>query len=70
MKPKCFFCSKKVSTYLANVCSYCNKNTCMAHRLPESHKCANIDKLNQDKHEQNKEQLLSNKVTTQKVIKI
>jgi hypothetical protein len=37
--PRCDKCGKKLITFSDFECSYCGKNFCSEHRLPESHNC-------------------------------
>jgi len=34
---------KKKNAFIVGHCSYCSSDYCLAHRLPEQHKCNKID---------------------------
>ena len=70
-KIRCSFekCKKKPAIIVGH-CKTCNMNYCSKHRLPESHLCNNIKKLQQDKWSENKNKLMKAKCITQKIEKI
>ena len=58
-------CKKKVC--LIGTCKSCEKKFCSKHRLPETHNCCKIEKLKENRKEQIKEKLLSEKCVASKI---
>jgi len=51
-------------------CSLCNKEYCTLHRLPEEHKCVNLELYNNINKNQNEINLLYNRTSVTKINKI
>lgn len=42
-KMQCLICNKKLSIIEQQItCSYCSRNYCMRHRLPDIHNCSDL----------------------------
>jgi predicted nucleic acid binding AN1-type Zn finger protein len=70
-KNRCFLddCKRKKEMIIGN-CKYCNHIFCLKHRLPEEHKCSNIDGMKDIKNKEIKKKLESEKCVTKKIQKI
>ncbi|ELR23289.1 ubiquitinfusion protein [Acanthamoeba castellanii str. Neff] len=67
-KTKCCFgeCSKR-AVLITGDCRHCQLQFCGNHRLPESHACQNMESCRQAAFDKNKNKLLSEKCTSQKI---
>ncbi len=63
-------CKKKKLKYNIGRCNLCENDFCGKHRLPETHKCYNLEKERNKLIEQNRKELLDTKCTPLKIIKI
>jgi predicted nucleic acid binding AN1-type Zn finger protein len=54
---------KKKQALLVGDCKYCDKHFCGTHRLPESHKCEELEKCKKIQFEKNKEKLMGERTT-------
>jgi len=53
----CKVCDKQVLPF-PHTCSYCGRNFCAEHRLPEKHNCENIEKVKESSRLPRTEELL------------
>lgn len=65
---RCSFCNKR--THLPSVCKFCEECLCISCYNPERHKCRNIDKFLSNVKSNHKNELLTNKCTSNKIDKI
>ena len=71
MGKRCFLeeCKKRPDMLIGN-CKQCTECFCTKHRLPEDHKCSNLDKFKNDLREKNRQKLNDEKTIPKKIIKI
>lgn len=67
-KTKCFVsdCSSRVAMLIGD-CKYCKEKFCGFHRLPESHKCSNMNGCKQEHFERNQKKVMDNKCVGNKL---
>lgn len=66
IKNKCALCSSKSATIVGD-CKFCNCSYCLNHRLPEDHKCINLNVCRENSYNLNKNKVLSEKCVASKV---
>jgi len=66
---KCQSCKKKCGICTFK-CKYCDNNFCTSCRMPEIHKCENMESCKQEQTDRLKFRLMKDKTTADKLVRL